>query len=266
MSHISFYFNFFVSLVKPPLGTKFLDANPMDENDEDDENETSEVDEPPPAKKTKTKMEKEEEDGEEMDIEAQLSRMEKERHNKEILCGICNNATRINTRADGEPFLSCTQGCRFPWSTIKQAGQIHVAARHTLEDRFRPNLGGSIPRCPRHRELAALMLVTKAVNDETAPIKGHLFFTCIKPQKEGGPCTFQKTGRWSVVADVAGEGEKAKKFRKQLENKFALDAAYRKKRQEEAKNTASNAFAECEKDFKFGTGVFGEHDDADFYE
>ena len=71
----------------------------------------------------------------------------------------------------------------------------------------------------------------------------------------------KKTGRWSVVADVSTKTAKGQAEKKRLENLFALDGAIRTKRGREAKNTAANAFAEAEKDFRFGTGVFAPKDE-----
>lgn len=193
---------------------------------------------------------------EDEDIETQLKRMEKERAEKEVRCGICNGSTAVIVSEKGDPFLKCNLGCKFPFQSLVKAGQTHVAARHKLEDRFRPSDGGALPRCLRHREIAALMLVEKAIDPKMQPIKGHLFFVCVNLVKNGGPCLNQNGGRWSVVADVPGEGKDAKDTRKKLENLYALDGALRKKRNEEARNTVTNIMAESEKDFQFGTGIF----------
>lgn len=60
------------------------------------------------------------------------------------------------------------------------------------------------------------MLVEKATDPKTQPIKGHLFFICINPVKNGGPCLNQNGGRWSVVADMPGEGKDAKRHEKEV--------------------------------------------------
>ena len=141
----------------------------------------------------------EERERENEDIQAQLARLEKQRARCEVLCGICNSSTSIIVTEKSSAFLKCNNACRFPWQTLKQAGQTHIAACHNLEDRFHPNKGGAIPCCPRHREIAALMLVEKYIDEETAPIKGHLFFVCTNPQKDGGPCIKPNGGRsWQM--------------------------------------------------------------------
>ena len=42
----------------------------------------------------------------------------------------------------------------------------------------------------------------KCVGPETAAIKGHLFFICTNPVKNGGPCMNANGRRWSVVASM----------------------------------------------------------------
>lgn len=195
------------------------------------------------------------------DIEAQLAKLEKEKDEEQLLCGICRGPTVVRTRDDGTPWMACNNNCKFPWQTLKQATALHVAAKYKLADYFRPQDGGSIPRCPRHREFGTLMMCMKSADPKTSAIKGHLFFTCFNPQKNGGPCILPRKGRWSLVADVKGTTPQDEAKKKKLEQLFALDGAIRAKRNKEAKNTANNAFAEAEKDFRFGTGVFGNQDD-----
>ena len=214
--------------------------------------------------KRRKKMKPIPEEDEPMDIEAQLAKLEKERDEKELLCGLCRGPAAVRVRENGELWLACSNNCKFPWQMLKQAGQLHTAAKYMLANCFRPKDSGTIPRCPCHREIPTLMMATKAVDDETKPIRGHLYFTCTKPQKDGSPCMLPKKGRWSVVADVPGGSPKAAEKRKRLENLFALDGAICAKHNKEAKNTASNTFVECEKDYQYGTGVFGgEFDDED---
>ena len=262
---------FFKSFLDRQLvGMKVLQANlenPEEEDDEeeDEEEEVEEEEEEsaiPPTKKVKLSVppspQDEAEPGEQEDIEAQLQKLEKQRAEKEVRCGICNGSTAVIVSEKGDPFIKCNLGCRFPWQTLAKASQTHVVARHKLEDRFRPSDGGALPRCPRHREIAALMLMDKCVGPETAAIKGHLFFICTNPVKNGGPCMNANGGRWSVVASVRGDGKAAKELRKKLENLYALDGALRKKRNEEARNTVNNIMAESEKDFQYGTGIFAD--------
>ena len=108
----------------------------------------------PPAKKVKIStpppVKEPEPIYEDKDIETRLKRMEKERAEKEVRCGICNGSTAVIVSEKGDPFLKCNLGCKFPFQSLVKAGQTHVAARHKLEDRFRPSDGGALPCCPRH--------------------------------------------------------------------------------------------------------------------
>ena len=214
---------------------QFANAESEIKEEEEEEEEGGDADEEPKAKKIKWIVK--DNDAENDSIEAQLAKLEKQRAKRYVLCGIFSSPTSIIVTDKGDTFLKCINGCKFPWQTLKQAGQTHVAACHPLEARFCPNKGGAIPRCLRHREIAALMSVEKFADEETAAIKGHLFLVCTKAQKDGGPCMNADGGQWSMVADVAGKGAVADKKRKMLENLLALDGALRKKRNEDAQNT-----------------------------
>ena len=198
-----------------------------------------------------------------MDIEARLAKLTKEREEKSLACGLCKGPATVCVCENGEPFLKCNGGCKFPWQTLKEASKLHVVARHRVEGRFRVRDGGEIPRCPHHQETAMLMMMEKAVDDETKPIVGHLFFVCTNPVKDGGPCILPKKGHWSVVADVRGNSPAAVEKRKNLEELYALDKALRAKKKKEATNAMLNAFSESEKDFLYGKGTFEAASDDD---
>lgn len=227
------------------------DDDNNDDNEDDDDNDNNGNDDS-------------DDDGDDaLDIETRLAKLEKEREKSALNCGLCLGPASILTRKDGTTWLKCLASCKFPWLTLEEAGKLHTKARHSVEDRFRTSLGGAIPRCPNHRETGTLVLIEESSGKETSEMVGHLFFVCAKPLKDGGPCVMPKRGHWSVVADVSGDSAKAKKNRRRLENCYALDKALQAKRQREAVASAVSTFADCEKDFLFGTGVFAPKKEGD---
>lgn len=244
----------------------------MVESDEDDEEDDEDVDELPPPTPVKPKpkpfpLPKEARKSmavkaDAFDIEKALVDMAAEEEDSAHQCGLCLGPGAIRQRKDsGEPFFTCLNGCKFGWMTLKEAGILHTLAKHKLDPIFRPKEGGTIPRCPNHHMQATLTLVTKHCSKQTAPIKGHLFFTCNNPMKEGGPCILPKSGKWNVVADVQGSGAEFKEKRRRLVQLYSLDYALYKKKQREAEESMYEAFRESEADFQSGTGFFAVGDD-----
>lgn len=141
--------------------------------------------------------------------------------------------------------------CKYEYAEAPALVNLHVKARETLDDRFKPQLGGCLPRCIGHDDVGTLMWA-KTADKSFSAIVGHLFFTCCNPVKEGGYC-LKNGGRWNAVADMP---DATADERLQMENMFAMNMLLKKQRQEEGQNTMANLFFNSTKNDAKKTGVF----------
>lgn len=216
------------------------DENEENEDDEDDDDDDDEDDE-----------------GDDVEsIQKKVQELEEKRNAKKIKCGICDVDCLVGLREkDDQPYILCKGNCKFAYMDIKKACEVHTQARQLLDKKFRPQLGGKLPRCPRHNNIATLMRVDKATDEGTKSIAGHLFFICTNPAKEGGPC-MTAGGRWCLVADVDGESPKQVKKKRELEKMYRVDLVLKAQRVEKAANLVGNMMDEAELDMQHGTGFF----------
>ena len=175
-----------------------------------------------------------------------------------IKCSVCNLPCRIGIAQETQrPYMMCQGDCKFPFLTIKEQINLHVLAMNTLENKFKPHLGGTIPRCPGHQELATLLSPKKA-SPQCHKIVGRLFFVCNKPQKEGGHCMVNGR-RWNISADIKRFKPNTPPYNKEkgsMSALFGINEQIKVAQDEQAARTAGAMYANALKDYKFQTGDF----------
>ena len=175
-----------------------------------------------------------------------------------IKCGVCNLPCRVGLAQETQrPYMMCQGDCKFPFLSIKEQINLHVLAMNTLENRFKPHLGGTIPRCPGHQELATLLSPKKS-SPQCHKIVGRLFFVCNKPQKEGGPCMVNGR-RWNISADIRKFKPNTPPYNKEkgsMSALYGLNEHIKIAQDEQAARTAGAMYANALRDYKFQTGDF----------
>lgn len=175
-----------------------------------------------------------------------------------IKCGVCNLPCRVGIAQETQrPYLMCQADCKFPFLSMKEQINLHVMAMNTLENKYKPHMGGTLPRCPGHQEIATLLSPKKA-SPQCHKIVRRLYFVCNKPQKEGGHCMVQGR-RWNIPADIKNVKPNTPNYNKEkatMAGLFALNEHIKVSQDEQAARTAGAMYTNAMKDYKYQTGDF----------
>lgn len=190
-------------------------------------------------------------------IEQELESLE-DAVTREFNCCICDMACQVGVAQETQrPYIMCKGDCKFPFLEIKQMINLHVLAQNTLEKKYRPAQGGTLPRCPRHHEIATLTSPSKA-NPQCHKIVGRLYFTCLKPLKEGGPCMVGDN-RWVIPADVHYLNHKSPEYAEEksvMARLFALNEKIKIQNNLKVQKNVNSIFNNALLDYKHKTGDF----------